>query len=112
MSNTAPQKYQKPTGETRNVSVNFTDLLDFGETLSGTPTVTASSSLLTTSNVAINTSGTMVILGTTVATSKAVQFRVAAGTTGKTYNCLITVATNESQTFKRNVLIDVVANTT
>lgn len=108
----SPQRYAKPKGATRVLAVDFSDMLESGETLSGTPTITASSSTVTVSGAAINSSGSMVVLGTTVATSKVVTFYVAAGTSGKAYNFNVSVGTNNSQTFIWNVGLDVTGNTT
>lgn len=109
---TSPQIHSKPIGATRAIGVDMTDMLAWDDTLSGTPTVTASSSTLTISAAAINSTGTTVILGTTVAASKSATFLAAAGTTGKRYNCNISVGTANGETLIWNVLLDVTANTT
>lgn len=109
--NVAPQVYAKPTGEVRKVSISFADILESDESLSGTPTITASSSGIATASPAVNSTGTLVILGTTVAANKAVTFTVSGGTTGKRYGFLVTCSSSVS-TFKRRVLLDVIANTT
>lgn len=109
---TSPQRYQKPKGATRLVSVDFTDMLEWDESLSGTPTITRSSTTITVSGAAINSSGTTVILGTTVAANKAVTFLVSGGSSATAYNFNISVGTNNSQTFIWNVGMDVTGNTT
>jgi hypothetical protein len=79
---TAKQRPIKTVSEVRLGSVNFTDDLDSGELLTGTPTVTELSSLsLTLANKSLS-SATMTILGETAASSAVVQFTWAAGTTG------------------------------
>ena len=111
-ANTSPQIYSKPKGATRYVGVNFTDLLEWDDTLSGSPTVTRSSTTVTVSGAAINSSGTTVILGTTVAANKAVSFLVASGSSGTRYNFNISIGTAIGQTLIWNVLLDVTGNTT
>lgn len=81
---TATEVHVKTTGETVPIAINYEPKLDSGETLSGTPTVTASSSALTISSVAIST-GSLTISGRTVAASQAITCLAAAGTAGVTY---------------------------
>lgn len=84
-------------GEIRNVAIDYTDSLDSGELLTGTPTVTeVGTSDLTIDNKAVST-GSLTILGNTVATGAAVQFRVTAtsGLSG-VYAIRTTVSTDAS----------------
>jgi len=61
-------------GGTRNAAVNFQELLDSGELLTGTPTVVEqTTSDLTISNVSVSTAQ-LEILGDTVAIGEAVQY--------------------------------------
>ena len=83
-------------GETRNAAVSFADLLDSGESLSGTPVVAeVSTSDLTISNAAVS-STSLTIQGESVAAGLAVTFRVTGGTAGQTYTIKITANTDAS----------------
>lgn len=79
---------------------DFTKLLVANETLSGTPTVTDASGLLTISAVAINAATFVNDDGVTVAINCGVQFRVVAtnGVAGTTYPLKVQCATNQSNT--------------
>ena len=107
----AKQIPYKSVSEARAVSIDYTDLLDSGEVLAGTPTVVeVGSSDLTLSNKARNSSGAVTILGDSVAVNSAVQFHVASGgVAGKRYTIKVTVSTNAStaQTFVDLVRLDV-----
>lgn len=107
MSGTAKQRPIMVSGETRNGKVSFVDLLDSGESLTGTPTVVeVTTSELTISNAAVNTAEET-INGETVAIGKAVLFKVTDGGSGDlaTYTLRITVSTDATpaQTFERYV---------
>lgn len=94
-ANTAPQRPTIAEGEVRNVSVSFVDVLDDGELLTGTPTVSEQgTSNLTISNVSIN-SANLTINGESVSPGQAVQFRVSGqrASTGS-YTIKITVGTD------------------
>jgi len=106
-----PQRYTISVGETRVVRVDFTDELDTGVSLTGTPTVSASSTSLT-----INTSGAAVNAasyvdyntGNTVAIGKAVQFVVSSGIASQSpYDITVTAASNSTpaETFKKIVTL-------
>lgn len=96
---------QQPTiydGETRLASVSFVGLLDDGELLSGTPTVTEiTSSDLTFANEALNSSA-KIINKKSVAANKAVVFKITGFVAGETYTIEITSGTDSSpaQTLK------------
>ena len=101
----------KHASETRTISIAYTDKLDSGEALTGTPTVSEiSSSDLTLSGAQIN-SGELTINGETVAANNAVQCQVAGGTSGSTYSVLVSVVTDASspgaQTFYDTIKIEV-----
>lgn len=95
-------------GETRNGKVSFTDILDTGEVLTGTPTVTVSPSGPTISNAAVNTSA-VTVDGESVAIGHAVTFKVTGGTAGTTYTLTVTASTDATpaQTFKKYVGLEV-----
>ncbi len=91
----APQVYTKHPSEVRNCAVSLANVLDSGETLTGTPTVSATPSGLTFSNAQVSV-GTLTINGVSVAAGKAVQFRVSGGTSGVRYNVEVTCGTTSS----------------
>ena len=101
----------KHASETRTISIDYTDKLDSGEALTGTPSV----SEVTTSDLTITSpqlnSGELTINGSTVAAAKAVQCQVAAGTSGTTYQLLVQVSTDSSspgaQTFYDTIKLEV-----
>ena len=110
MSN-ANEIRHKHASETRTISVDYTDKLDSGESLSGTPTITeVTSADLTISGAQLN-SGALTINGVSVAANKAAQCQVAGGTSGTTYQVLIQVSTDASspgaQTFYDTIKIEV-----
>ena len=84
MSHKAPQIHSKTESEIRNAAYDFTDALEDGELLTGTPTVEDPADGLTIDNVRVNTAA-IEILGVEVAVGKAVQWRVSGGTAGTTY---------------------------
>lgn len=102
-----PQRYTISVGDVRVVRVDFTDELPSTISLTGTPTVTASSSSLTigTSGAAVNSVAyTDYNTGNTVAAGKAVQFVVSAGTAAQSpYDITITTVTNSvpAETIKK-----------
>jgi hypothetical protein len=99
--------------EIRTAAVDFQDMLDAGELLTGTPTVAEYSgdAALTIGTVSLN-STSLTIDGRTVAANKAVRFSVSTGTAGQTYRLKVTCATNGSpaQTLIRFVDLVVVAD--
>lgn len=106
---TLPQRYEISAGDTETVSVNFTDHLDAGELLSGSPTVVeVTTTDLTLGNKAVN-SATYVEshTGDTVAIGAAVQFSVSGGTAYTTYRIRVTVNTDATpaRTFVRDLLL-------
>ncbi len=106
-----PQRYTISVGDIRIVRIDFTDELSSSVSLTGTPTVSASSTSLT-----INTSGAAVTsasyvdanTGNTVAAAKAVQFVVSGGIASQSpYDITVTAATNSSpaETIKKIVTL-------
>jgi len=96
------------TGSVRLVRVDFTDALDSGVSLTGTPTVVeVTTSDLTLGNKIVTIASYDDDSGTTVAAGKAIQFTVTGGTAGTTYTILCTVATDSSpaETIPCNVLL-------
>lgn len=91
----APQIHTKHPDSTQNASVSFDGLLEDGETLTGTPTVTATPSGLTIDNARVSTTE-LTIDGSIVAIGRAVQFRVAGGTSGTRYEIVVTSDTTSS----------------
>lgn len=89
----APQIHTKHPDAVQNAAVSFDALLEAGETLTGTPTAAAAG--LTIDNVRVNT-GEVTVDGATVAIGRAVQFRVAGGTSGATYEIDVTCGTTSS----------------
>lgn len=104
----ARETHQIYTGAVRNVAVDFTGLLDDGETLSGTPTVTDDSGEFVLSNKQVSTTA-LVIRGNTVAIGKAVQFTVDRnGAADGEYELDIVASTSAGQTLPASVTIECV----
>ena len=103
-----PQRQTCRVGETRTPAVSFVDLLESGELLTGTPTVTeVTTTDLTLDNKAVNT-GELTINSKTVAIGQAVQFRVSDQSVANSpYTLLVTVSTDATpaQTFKRKLTL-------
>lgn len=96
----------KHSGETRNVGVSLSGCLEDDETLTGTPTVTASPSGLTISGEAVSAS-VAEIEGVNVPAGEAVLFAVSGGTSGQAYTFTITATTSEGQTIVRKCVLRV-----
>src|SRR5512146_2018090 len=109
---TAPQRCVVKVGEVRNVSVDFTDVLDSGELLTGTPTVSeATTTDLTFANKAVNTAA-LTINGRAVAIGAAVQFKVSGQlAAGSPYTITVTATTTATpaQTLKCDLVLVVEA---
>ena len=105
-----PQRPIISVGDIEKVSVNFTDHLDSGESLTGTPTVVeVSTTDLTLASKAVN-SATYVeaVTGDTVAIGKAVQFTVTGLTVANSpYTIRVTASTNATpaRTFVRDLYL-------
>lgn len=91
----APQVQSKHPSETKTAGVSFVNLLESGESLTGTPTVSSAPTGLTISNVQKN-SGAVTINGVSVAANKAVLFSVAGGSSGVQYELEVTCGTTGS----------------
>lgn len=86
--------WSKGASEVRNAAINFSGKLDSTESLSGTPTVTATTGVTIAS--ATRNSTTITIDGESVAANKAVTFRVSGGTAGNSYTITTTCGTDAS----------------
>lgn len=108
MTSTAPQRCTMSAGETRLVSVDFSEKLDSGELLTGSVTTSINPTGPTISNQAVST-GSLTINGATVITGQAVQFKITGVTAGEQYVVTMTVATNSTpaQTVDGAVIIKV-----
>lgn len=102
--------WTKEAGETRNCLVSFADLLDkdnsVNETISSITSVAVSGLTITS---AIVTTVTRLIRGIETPAGKAIQFTVAGGSNGTSYNIVCTVVTSGSQTIVRKVTLNVAA---
>lgn len=104
----------KTVSEARNVAVDFYNMLDTGELLTGTPTVEEiTTSALTLANKAIN-STTQNVNGASRAAGQVVTFKVTGGSAGVLYKIKITVSTDATpaQTFIRSIALWVGADPT
>lgn len=107
MSNLAArQKFTKTPGEVRNVRLGLKDLLDSGELLTGTPTITVSPSGLTTASPLVNV-GTITIDDVSYSAGQAITFTISGGTAGTVYELLVSCDTDASQTLQRYVYVAV-----
>lgn len=80
--------------EVRNFVCDFTDMLDSGELLTGTPTVVELvTSALTLASEALNSSE-LTVNGRTVAANSAVQWKASGGSANTVYTVLVTATTN------------------
>lgn len=109
MAGTANQVHLKAVSEVRNVAVSFANMLDDGELLTGTPTITCTG--LTFSNQAVNTAA-LTIDGVEVAIGQAVQFKVVGGTALTQYTIQVQCGTTSTpaQTLRLLCLLDVQAD--
>lgn len=106
MAGIAQPAHEKTAGETRNVAVDCRDLLDSGETLTGTPTVSGTG--LTLSGATVNVAA-LTLQGATVGIGQAVQFTVAGGTAGTRYLIRVTASSSGGQTLQFDVPLKVTA---
>lgn len=89
----ALQVQNKHPSEVRNCAISFSNALDSGESLTGTPTISATPDDLTFASAQVNV-GTITINGVSHAAGQAVQFRVSGGSHGVKYSCEASCATN------------------
>lgn len=100
------QRFVKTPSEVRNVRVGFKDMLDTGELLTGTPTLSVSPAGLTTASPAVNGT-TLTLDDESYVAGQAVTFVISSGTAGVVYEISITVSTDATQTFQRYVYVSV-----
>lgn len=112
MSHIAPQVPITYAGATRNVAVSFSNELDTGELLTGTPTVVEiTSSDLTLGSKAVSTAD-LEINGETCPTGEAVQFSVSGMVSGTTYKVSITVSTDATPAQTLVTIVEFTTETT
>lgn len=107
MPTTAGQLPTASAGATRLVAVDYTDDLDSGELLTGTPTIAeVTTTDLTITNKVVST-GALTIDGRAVVAGAAVQCLVTGQQAGTTYRIRITVGTDSTpaQTFVDDILM-------
>ena len=107
-----PKFVRKHVSEVRAVAVDFGAVLDSGELLTGTPTVTEATGGVTLGSKAVNT-GSITVNGRTVITGQAVQFTITGGTAGTEYTVVVTCGTNATpaQTLIEVLRFKVIADT-
>jgi len=104
----APQWHKLYSGGVRNVAIDFSGLLDAGESLSGTPSVTDSSGLLSISGEQVS-SVALVINRVTVAAGLAVSFTVDRNSAPRgRYDIDVSVSTDAGQTIPGTIVIECV----
>ena len=110
---TAIETWLKQPDESILYLIDYTHLLASGETLTGTPTVTAEiegtgaeATGLTLSAKAVNTVAKTKRNGT-IAIGKGIEVRIAGGTDGVTYRIESSCGTTASNTFAGDVILDV-----
>jgi hypothetical protein len=82
----------KRPNEVRNGAISLVDCLEDAETIASVSSVTATPAGLTFSNIQSN-SAVIEVKGESVAIGKAIQFRVAGGTSGVSYSGVATAST-------------------
>ena len=109
---TAPQRPTASVGSVRNIAVSFSNKLDSGELLTGTPTIVDSSPNspedLTISNKVVST-GALIINGVSTPTGEAVQCTVSGFVAANfPYTLDISVGTDATpaQTLVASVIIN------
>jgi len=100
----APQRPYKSISGIRNVAISFSDMLDVGELLTGTPIVTEVSSSaspntdLTISNKVISTAS-LTINDVVVPIAEAVQFSITGGLVANSpYSITVSIGTDSTPT--------------
>lgn len=94
-------------GDSETIAIDYTDILDGSELLTGTPTVVEpTTSGVTLSNKGVNTAA-LTIKGRSVAIGKAVQCLGSGWTSGSTHTIRVTVSTDASpaRTWVRDIKI-------
>jgi hypothetical protein len=82
-------------GDTEVWAIDYTDILDDTETLTGPTATEVTSTDLTIANVAVN-SAAVTINGVSVAIGKAVQFKISGQKVDAAYKVLVTVTTTST----------------
>lgn len=82
-------------GDTELFAIDYTDLLDDTETLTGPTATEVSTTDLTIANVAVNVAA-VTINGVSVAIGKAVQFKISGQKIDTAYRVLVTVTTTST----------------
>lgn len=95
-------------GDVELFALDYTDILDSTETLTGPTATEVSTSDLTIANVAVN-SAAITVKGVTVAIGKAVQLKVSGQKVSTSYKILVTVSTTSTpaRTLARHVAFTV-----
>jgi len=112
ISNELGDLYMVSAGDTETIAIDYTDILDGTEALTGTPTIVEP----TTTGVVLDNkqlnSAAITVLGRSVAANNAVQCSAAFSSTmsGTTKTIRVTISTNGSpaRTWVRDVKIKVV----
>ena len=109
---TAPQILSKTAAETRNVAVSFANMLDSGESLTGTPTILEITTTALTLSDKVVSSAALTIAGVSVPSGSAVTFKVVGGVAGTTYRIGITCGTNATpaQTLRGVLVLKIEGN--
>lgn len=105
MAITLAQRPVISAGDVDIAAIDYTNWLDSGETLTGTPTATEiTTTHLTLSSVTVTTAA-MTILNNSVSASKAVSFRISGQQAGEVYRVRVSAATSQTRTKKVDVII-------
>lgn len=102
-----PELRTKRAAEVRTISVDLSDMLDEGETLTGSPTITSTPSGLTIDNEQISDSA-LTINDREVSAGLVVQFTASGGTARQTYSIILQSDTSGSQTIEVELRLRVV----
>ena len=104
MAVTLPEYPVISVGDMELFAIDFTDLLDAGETLTSPTVAEVTSTDLTISNVAVNVAA-ITVKGVSVAIGCGLQWKVTGQKVNTTYTLLATVTTTSTpaRTLKRNV---------
>lgn len=108
----AKQIREKTVNEVRLVSVDYTDKLDAGKTLTAPTATVVGSTAITVSSVSVSTAE-LTIDGVEVDAGKAVQYKVSAGgTAGSLVYVRVTVndTSTPAQTFKDKFRLRIIAD--
>ena len=104
---TVPNIPKKLPAEIVLGALDCSNRLRSGETLGGTPTITASSSGLTVGTVTVTTAAAT-INGSTVSTGQAVTFTLSGGTAGELYSLVFSSTTSAGQTISERMGLRVI----